>query len=222
MKILAIYGAGGLGREVLDLVRTVNDVTSVWNEIVFIDDSPNETDKKVVNGASVYTLDELADKYASQDIEAVVAIGEPVVRAFLAQKLTDKGFELKTVVHPAAQIGYGTELGEGAIISANAYVTCNVKIGKNVLLQPFATVGHDSAVGDHSVISTFCSLAGHVTVGEKTYIGMGVPVKEGTTIGSTSIVGMGSVVLRDVPDNVRALGNPARAMKENVSQRVFS
>ena len=58
-------------------------------------------------------------------------------------------------------------------------------------------------------------------VGNSVYVGMNVPIKEGITIGDKSIVGMGSCVLRDIPDGVVALGNPARAMKENDSYRVF-
>jgi acetyltransferase-like isoleucine patch superfamily enzyme len=50
---------------------------------------------------------------------------------------------------------------------------------------------------------------------------MSVPIKEGSMIGKNTIVGMGSVVLRDLPDDVIALGNPARPMKKNENHRVF-
>jgi acetyltransferase-like isoleucine patch superfamily enzyme len=46
-------------------------------------------------------------------------------------------------------------------------------------------------------------------------------VKEGVKIGSNSIIGMGSVVYNDVPDNVIALGNPARVVRKNTHQKVF-
>jgi acyl-[acyl carrier protein]--UDP-N-acetylglucosamine O-acyltransferase len=102
-----------------------------------------------------------------------------------------------------------------------SFVSCDVAVGENVLIQPHASLGHDCQIGNHAVLSSFVSLSGECSVGERTYIGMSVPVKETTKIGKDSIIGMGSVVLRDIPDGVIALGNPARPMKENVNKRVF-
>ena len=50
---------------------------------------------------------------------------------------------------------------------------------------------------------------------------MGVQIKEGISIGSNTIIGMGSVVYNDIPDNMIAIGNPARPIKKNLSKRVF-
>ena len=50
---------------------------------------------------------------------------------------------------------------------------------------------------------------------------MGVLIKEGTVIGKDAIVGMGSVVYNDIPDDVIAVGNPARPMRKNIDKKVF-
>lgn len=71
------------------------------------------------------------------------------------------------------------------------------------------------------MLKKFVSISGHVTIGEKTYIGISVPIKQNVNIGSQSIVGMGSAVIRDIPDDVIAFGNPARVMKKNEEHRVF-
>ena len=67
----------------------------------------------------------------------------------------------------------------------------------------------------NTVLSPNVALGGKCNIGENSYIGMSVPVKEGITIGSDTVIGMGSVVLRDIPDGVVAMGNPARAMAKN-------
>ena len=64
-------------------------------------------------------------------------------------------------------------------------------------------------------------MAGGCVVGCATYIGLSVPVKQGIKIGKNVVVGMGSVVVRDIPDNVIAMGNPARPMKNKDDSRVF-
>lgn len=64
-------------------------------------------------------------------------------------------------------------------------------------------------------------MGGGSEIGEGTYIGMNVPIREKVKIGANSIVGMGSVVQKDIPENVIALGNPARTMKHKENSKVF-
>ena len=71
------------------------------------------------------------------------------------------------------------------------------------------------------VISSMVNIGGKTVIGRNTYIGMGALVKDQVRIGDGVIVGMGSVVFNDLPDNVIALGNPARPMRPNLEQRVF-
>ena len=58
-------------------------------------------------------------------------------------------------------------------------------------------------------------MSGEVMVGAHTMIGSGAAIKEGITIGKNSIIGMGSVVVKDVPNNVIAFGNPCQVKKPN-------
>ena len=216
--ILGIYGSGGLGCEVLDTALRINDTTETWEKIVFIDDFRKEA---VVNGAEVFTFDEFKCDFPFDNAKIVISVGEPMIRRTLREKVTSNGYRLQTVVHPSAFVGTETELGGGVIVQYGSFVSCNVKICDNVLIQPIATVGHNSTIGRDVVISSFAAISGICRIGEETYIGVSVPVKENISIGANSIVGMGSVVLRDIPENVVALGNPARAMKINESGNVF-
>lgn len=216
--ILGIYGAGGLGRELLILARQINEIEHRWENLIFIDDTEGLTEKK---GKQVISFEEAKLKYTSENLELVIAVGEPRSRRLLREKIDDAGFSLTVLVHPSVTITKWTNLGVGTIICYNCFVSCDVKVGENVLIQPGATIGHDSQIGNDTVISTFVSLSGGCTIGEETYIGLHVPVKENTIIGSQTIVGMGSVVIRDIPDQVIAIGNPARTMKENIDHKVF-
>jgi len=65
------------------------------------------------------------------------------------------------------------------------------------------------------------NLGGGTQVGTLSYLGMGALVKERVQIGHSSIVGMGSVVHIDIPDEVIALGNPARVVRRNEDKKVF-
>jgi sugar O-acyltransferase (sialic acid O-acetyltransferase NeuD family) len=214
-KTLAIYGAGGLGREVLELAKIVDK----WNEIVFIDDINPD---RIVSGMQVYDFEKVVSLYKNAEIEFIIGVGEPNVRKILFDKVKSHNYAFTTLIHPSVFISESTIIGEGCVISENAFISCDIKIERNVYLQPMASIGHDTEISNHCVISTFATLAGECKIGECTYIAMSVPVKEKISIGSGSVIGMGSVVLRDIPDNVVAMGNPARAMKMNETGKVFT
>jgi sugar O-acyltransferase (sialic acid O-acetyltransferase NeuD family) len=216
--VLGIYGAGGLGREAYILASQINVQQKRWEEFIFIVDNPvfNEC-----NGIRVHSFSEVIEKYKSQDLEICIAIGEPQIRAFLRQRIIDSGFSLATLIHPNIYVPEDTIISKGSIISENCFISCGSCIGENVYLQPGAMVGHDSQVGSDSVISSLVMIGGKCRVGNRTYIGPVVPVKDQVNIGDDSIIALGSAVIRDIPNNVIALGNPARPMKNNDDKKVF-
>jgi acetyltransferase-like isoleucine patch superfamily enzyme len=131
------------------------------------------------------------------------------------------GIEAVTLIHPDVHIPDTTTVGKGVTIQMGAFVSCNVTIEDYVIIQPHANIGHDDVLKKGSTINGCCNLGGQVTVGEFSFIGLSTCVKQGVSIGKNSIVALGSVVSRDIPDEVVAVGNPARPMKKNEENRVF-
>lgn len=215
---LAIYGSGGLGREALELAKQINNDSQKWSEIIFIDDI---THKNVQDGHKIVPFEKALNLYKVDEIEFIVAVGEPEFRKMLWNKIVDKGYKLATLIHPKVFIPESTNILSGTVVSCDVFISCGNEIGENVYIQPKASIGHDCKISSHCVISSFVSFAGNCSVEECTFIGMSVPIKEKSKIGSHTIVGMGSVVLRDIPDNAIAIGNPARVMKMNEDKRVF-
>ena len=216
---LGIYGLGGLGREVYELAKIINSEKLFWEEILFID---HKNDIGSFNGAKAISCSRLYQDYCDQDIEISIALGEPAFRNEVYQDMLGHGYPVVSLVHPEIHLPSNTAVGNGCIISENCFISVNVCIGENVLIQPHTCIGHDSRIMPHSVLSTNVVICGNCTIGNRCYIGVNVPVKESVKIGDDVIVGMGSVVTRDIEDNVIALGNPARAMKKNDEKRVFS
>lgn len=216
--ILGIYGAGSLGREVMEIALDINQVNSRWDKILYIIDE-GFTVSDNFRGDTVYF-----SEYASidEDKEAVIANGELFARVKMAEKIEREEINLaEPIIHPFAKVARGASIGNGTVISFGSFISFNTKIGKNVYVQPSSGVGHDVKVGDNCVISAGVRIAGHSSIGRNTYIGLNVPVRDRINIGEGSIISMGSVVQRDIPDNVIAMGNPARAMKENKEHKLF-
>jgi acetyltransferase-like isoleucine patch superfamily enzyme len=91
----------------------------------------------------------------------------------------------------------------------------------NVLINNSSIIGHDVEIGINSVVSSMVNLGGSSKVGDNSYVGMGSQIKEGVTIGDNVIIGMGSIVTSDIPNNVIAMGYPAKVLKENISRSIF-
>jgi sugar O-acyltransferase (sialic acid O-acetyltransferase NeuD family) len=216
--ILGIYGSGGLGRAIMDLAQTINTVKREWEKVVFINDYKT---RSVINGFEVYTFIEFMDNYPAVSTKVTIAVGEPKARRLLREKTIDSGFSLQTLIHPSVFIGSENQLGDGVVIQYGSFVEGHTKIDTNTLVLQLSSLGHDCIIGRDTVISPCVFLGGDCVIGNRVYVAAGVPVKEKLSIGSDSIIGMGSVVLREIPDGVIALGNPARAIRKNEDGRVF-
>lgn len=123
------------------------------------------------------------------------------------------------VVVPRFQCTYGTNIqfGEQAFVNANAFLMDDaaITIGANVRLGPGAqlmTALHP--VEDHGRRREGWEQALPITIGENTWLGASVTVGAGVTIGRNTVIGAGSVVLRDIPDHVVAVGTPATVIRQ--------
>ena len=220
--VLAIYGAGGLGRVVLDMVNQIQTIKRRWERVCFVDDALEDGQDKQIHGVPVLRFDTVASQYGPGECQFVIAVGEPDIREKLFHKLKEYGYSLETLVHPSAIVSDSAVLCEGVVVLAMAYLDPDTFIDENTLIQPFSSIGHDTRIGKSAVCAPFAGIAGNVTVGDRTYIAMHAAVHEGKKVGSDTIIGMGSMVQRDIPHNVIAMGNPARPMKYKNDSKVFS
>lgn len=218
MKKLFIYCCGGLGREVLELAREINETYKKWDEIAFIDDNKVAD---LVNEAKVYIYDDVINDSSIYDIEVVIASGEPQYRKNIYEKLKKDNIKLATLIHPNCRISKYNSIGEGSIITNGSILTTNITLERCVIVNINSTIGHDVVIGDFSTISPTCNVSGEVNIGSCTYIGSGVSIRDEVVVGNNSIIGIGSVVIKDIPDDVVAYGNPAKVVKQNIKQIVF-
>lgn len=216
-KILGIYGAGGLGREVYELAKIINGRERMWDGFVFIVDTVTDAE---VNGLKVLEYEEARRKYGAA-LDVTVGIGEPVVRKMKFEQLKKDDINTPTLIHPDTHIPDTTTVGKGVTIQDGCFISCNVTIEDHVFIQPRSNIGHDDILSEGCMISSFGNLAGNVKIGRFTYLGLGAAVKENVSIGDNSIIGMGSVVLKDIPNEMVALGNPARPAVRNTDGKVF-
>lgn len=214
MKVLYIYGAGDEGKKVADLALRLGK----YDRICFIDDNPNG---KGFLGMTVLTFDK-ALSITDVNSEFIVAVGEPVIRKILYQKIAEKKLNIATLTYPEFFKSIGVNICRGTIVHCGALIQHEVEIGENCMINMHSTIGHNVVVGENSVVSTGTIIGGNTIIGEDTYIGSGAVIRDGINIGNHCIIGMGAVVTKNVEDNMVVVGNPAKVLRENTSGSVFN
>ncbi|MBQ9721205.1 MAG: sugar O-acetyltransferase, partial [Oscillospiraceae bacterium] len=111
--------------------------------------------------------------------------------------------------------GDNISLGNNFYANHNCIILDGAKVtfGDNVFIAPnccFSTAGHPFDVEQRNA---GLEIALPITVGNNVWFGAGVTVVPGVTIGDNAIIGAGSIVTRDIPPNVIAVGNPCKVVR---------
>lgn len=111
--------------------------------------------------------------------------------------------------------GYNIFVGENFYMNHNCIILDGAKVefGDNVFIAPncgFYTAGHPL---DYETRNKGLEYAKPIKVGNNVWIGGNVIVLPGVTIGDNTIIGAGSIVTKDIPSNVVAVGNPCKVIR---------
>ncbi len=201
---VVIIGSGGHAKVVIELIRAagkfqIAGCTGLAGDGFVLDDVP------VLGNDSV-----LRSLLAGGVKKAFVAIGDNRLRVELLGHATEIGFELVNAISPNAVISPSATLGKGIAIMAGAVINASAYIGDGAIINTNASVDHDCVVSNGAHICPASALAGNVKIGSESFLGIGTCVVPGVRVGNRAVIGAGSVVIRDIPDDVTAIGAPAR------------
>ena len=200
---VAIYGAGGLGRELLHVLRDMG--TPCAGFIV----DPRFPAPDSIHGVAVHRS---AAAFADDpSVRFVVALGDPLARARVAAELERLvGPRFATIIHSRVWIGGNVSIGDGSIVFGLTSITADVVLGRHVLVNPGTTIAHDCRLADFATLGPSCALAGGVIMEEGAELGVGVRVAPRVRIGQRAMVGAGAVCIHPVMADTTVAGVPAR------------
>jgi sugar O-acyltransferase (sialic acid O-acetyltransferase NeuD family) len=213
LKIIYVYGAGGHGKVVADVLRAARRPLAG-----FLDDSACRH-RASLFGLPVLDAREWISRIEAYDgIGVALGIGDNRARQEVADLCRCRGFEIVTAVHPSAVLSPAARIGVGTVVMPLAVVNADARLGSGVIINTGAVIEHDCVVGDYAHIAPNTVLGGSARVGSFSLLGLGAAVLPGVSVGSRSIIGAGAVVARDIPDDVAAMGVPARVSKRVCSE----
>lgn len=203
-KSIVVWGCGGHGHVVIDLLRAIGGWT-----IVGILDNLNPPGTLIMDVPVLGDADQLP-RLREQGVEYVaVAIGDSAARAKMLAQAKSLGFRMPTLIHPSCIVSPSAILGPACVLCAGAIVGPQTVLGEGVLLNTRASVDHDDRIGDFSHVAPGATVCGFVTIGRATWIGAGAVVRDHLAIGDRVMVGAGALVLKNVPDGLTVYGSPA-------------
>lgn len=209
---IVIVGCGGHGREVLGIIRAINEADGErWTVLGFVDDSPSDVNLDRVARLGVPYLGSCSQlKELDVGTYYIIGIGSPNSRAALAPTIDGYGMRAATLIHPHATVGADAALGAGVVIFAGARVTTNVTLGSHVHLNQNVTVGHDSTLAAYVSVNPLAAISGECHIETGALVGTTAAVLQGRRVGADAIVGAGACAVRDVAAGSVVKGVPAR------------
>lgn len=187
-----LYGASGHGRVIKEILEAEGKRVDG-----FVDDN---MDLEEYDGLKV-----VHDTAAVQ--EMIVSIGANDTRKMIAEA---QSCRFGVAIHPSAVVSPTAEIGEGTVVMAGVVINAGAKIGKHCVINTGATVDHECVLGDYSTIAPHATICGLVNIGEGTMVGAGASVINCINIGKWCVVGAGAVVVRDIEDEKKVMGVPAK------------
>jgi len=205
--MIYILGAGGMAKQTLVVYRDLNRFKHIAG---FIEQNCKREGQKIC-GKSIFDAS-IIDTLDKNSI-FISAIGSPKRKNWI-ETIEQRGFSFDTVIHPSAVVSDLASVDVGCVICPGVVITYGVKIGRHCIINAKSTIGHDSKIGNFTTICDGANIAGDVIVNDECWIGIGVTIINNVTIGKGSFIGAGAVVTKDIPENVLAVGVPAKPIRE--------
>ena len=204
--LLVIAGTGGHSESVFDLAKSLD------HEVVgFLDDVTDETNW---NGIPVFkNIQSIGSSFG-----IVVAVGNGHSRERIVREIraTADSIHFPILVHPSAVVSTSAKIGIGTVVMPFAYIGPKCTIGDFCIINTHSSIEHNSNIGNYVSIAPGVIMGGSVTVRDHTFIGIGSKISDNINIGKDSIIGAGSLLNKNLSNNVVAYGSPAIVIRENL------
>jgi sugar O-acyltransferase (sialic acid O-acetyltransferase NeuD family) len=210
-KRILLFGGGNQVHYTIDIIEKENKY-----EIVGIIDSVHEIGTDRYGYKVLGRQENLIDIVEEHSIDAgLITIGDNWSRNYVYNSIIKQmpSFQFINAIHPSVIIGKNVELGFGIVMMAGVIVNPLAKIGNFTFFATGCQIEHDCTIEYYASVSAGSIMGGYVTVGKFSAITLGVTVLDRIKIGINSVIGSGSLVLKDIPDNVLAHGNPINKIR---------
>lgn len=205
--IIYILGAGNMAREAFNIYKDLNRHEEIAG---FIEENckgerPKIYGKNVMDASIIDVL--------PKDSVFIGAMGSPKRKRWI-KKIEQKGFDFDIVIHPSVIKGESVKIRKGSIVCPAVVLTCDIEVGQHSIINTNTTISHDCVIGSFVTICPGVNIGGNVKIHDECWIGIGATIVHKVSIGRGSYISAGAVVTKDVPEDVLAVGIPAKPISK--------
>ncbi|MED3652387.1 acetyltransferase [Heyndrickxia sporothermodurans] len=212
MKELYIVGSGGFSKQVIEIVKRINEGSKIYELKGLIDDDKTLHGQEVMGFKVVGNTDYLKSYSENNKVYGVIAIASGDVRRKISQKLDS--VQWVNIIHPNTVISDYVEMGRGNIICAGVIINPECSFGDHCHINIGTTIGHDVLMLNYVTVMPGSRISGNVTLKSNSMVGTGSSIIQGITIEENVRLGAGAVVTKNTAPDSLYVGIPAKQIKE--------
>jgi sugar O-acyltransferase (sialic acid O-acetyltransferase NeuD family) len=202
---MILVGAGGHAKEVFDVLSNEDQ-----KNVAFFDNISLSLPGGIFGRPILRTIED-AKLYLQTDNRFILGIGNPKYREQLFNLFLNLNAEPFTPIAESAVVSqFDVFVGEGSNVMHKTFVSNSVRIGKGALINTGAHLHHDIEMGDFCEIAPAALLLGKAKLGSYVFVGAGAIILPGITVGNKVVIGAGAIVTKNIQDNQKVKGNPAK------------
>jgi sugar O-acyltransferase (sialic acid O-acetyltransferase NeuD family) len=209
-KNVFIIGAGGFARETYDVYI---DLKREEDVLGFLEENCTK-EGEILNGRPIHDISYLSVFKESKNHFLLIGAMGSTKRKRLLTKLENEGFHFDTIIHKSVISSRWVRIGDGSIITPGVIMTCQIEVGRHVIVNLGARIGHDVTIGNFTTLSPGAEIMGCAELGEQVYVGTNATIIDHVKVGNGAIIAAGAVVTKDVPEMALVAGVPAEIKKK--------
>lgn len=207
-KVLAILGAGELGKQIANIAIEDNH----YDSTVFYDDNLYKTKKSTLKVLGPIEDDIIFKDYKNKVFsELIVGVGYNYLfeRKKLFEKFS-KNIKIATIIHSSSFIDTSAIIKSGTVIYPNCTIDKAVVVQENTVINLSSVISHDSKIGAHSFLSPGVCVAGNTSLGKMCFFGISTTISGSVYVCDKVQTGAGTVVVDNLTKQGLYFGVPAR------------
>lgn len=210
MQDIAIYGAGGFGKEVACVLNKINEGVPTWNLLGFFDDGVPKGKAVSRYGEVLGGCEEL--NAWPRKLSIVFAIGSPRILELLVSKIVNENIDYPNIIHPEVFFAdrASLQMGRGNVVVRGCSFSVDVKVGDFNQFNSISALAHDVIVGSYNVFMPLTRVSGETSIGNSNIFGLNTLILQCLKIGNKVRTGPGAVLMTKPKDGNLYMGNPAK------------